>query len=99
MDRKATIPLGDAQARAIFSGTVQGVGFRYTAARAASRFRVAGYVRNLSDGTVELVAEGARDEVQALLDAIREQMSEYVTDCQTTWGPAAGQYTGFRIGY
>ena len=41
-----------------FSGHVQGVGFRYTTRSVASRFAVTGYVRNLPDGRVELVAEG-----------------------------------------
>lgn len=61
--------------RVYYSGRVQGVGFRYTAQRVAARFVVAGYVRNLPDGTVELVAEGDADQVDAFLAAVARQMA------------------------
>ena len=48
-----------------YSGHVQGVGFRYTAKSVAAGFEISGIVRNLSDGRVELVAEGAREELEA----------------------------------
>lgn len=54
--------------RAIVSGRVQGVGFRWSTAREAQRLGVSGAVRNLDDGTVEVVAEGEPAEVRALLD-------------------------------
>jgi len=55
-----------------YDGRVQGVGFRYTARRVASGYDVAGYVRNLPDGRVELVASGEPDEVDEFLAAMRE---------------------------
>jgi len=55
-----------------YEGRVQGVGFRYTARRVASGFDVAGYVRNLPDGRVELVASGEPDEVDEFLAAMRD---------------------------
>ena len=55
-----------------YEGRVQGVGFRYTARRAAAGFDVAGYVRNLPDGRVELVAAGDEEEVDGFLEAVRE---------------------------
>ena len=48
-----------------YSGRVQGVGFRYTAKQVAAGYEIVGTVRNLSDGRVELVAEGAHDELEA----------------------------------
>ena len=54
------------------SGTVQGVGFRYSARREAQRLGIAGWVRNLSNGDVEVMAEG---EVAALAD-FREWLGE-----------------------
>src|SRR5438552_1157467 len=51
--------------RGLYSGRVQGVGFRYTVKTAASGFEVTGLVRNLRDGRVELMAEGLRDELEA----------------------------------
>ena len=56
----------------LYSGQVQGVGFRYTAKTVAAGFEIAGIVRNLSDGRVELTAEGARAELEAFRQAIRE---------------------------
>jgi acylphosphatase len=58
--------------QAFYEGRVQGVGFRYTARRIAAGFDVAGYVRNLADGRVELVASGDEEEVDGFLDALRE---------------------------
>ena len=55
-----------------YEGRVQGVGFRYTARRVAAGFDVAGYVRNLADGRVELVASGEDEEVNDFLAALRD---------------------------
>jgi acylphosphatase len=82
--------------RVIYSGQVQGVGFRYTAQRLAGRFPVAGYVRNLPDGTVELVAEGEADWVEAFLEAVTERMSEYILKTTVT-DTSPGNYRGFEI--
>lgn len=66
--------------RVLYEGRVQGVGFRYTAERLARRFDVAGFVRNLDDGRVELVAEGEPSELDGLLEAVRDAMSRYIRD-------------------
>ncbi|MBU3664567.1 MAG: acylphosphatase [Chthoniobacterales bacterium] len=55
-----------------YEGRVQGVGFRYAARRVAAGFDVAGYVRNLPDGRVELVASGDAGEVEDFLQALRD---------------------------
>ena len=75
-----------------FSGRVQGVGFRYTTVRIARRFKVAGYVRNLADGGVELVVEGEPAEADALFRAIREQMSGYITADTVDPSAATGEF-------
>ena len=62
----------------IYRGRVQGVGFRYTTRDVAGGFAVAGFVRNLSDGSVELVAEGEADQVEAFLAAIEDRMVGYI---------------------
>jgi acylphosphatase len=64
--------------RVLYSGQVQGVGFRYTTRQLAQRFAVAGSVRNLPAGDVEVVAEVEPDEVQRFLDAVAERMADYI---------------------
>lgn len=57
--------------RVIVHGFVQGVGFRFAVERAASSRGVAGWVQNRTDGTVEAVFEGEREDVDALVDFCR----------------------------
>jgi acylphosphatase len=66
--------------RVTYSGWVQGVGFRATAHHLAHGFAVSGHVRNLADGTVELVAEGQTEAVDAFLAALDQAMGRHVTD-------------------
>jgi acylphosphatase len=80
-----------------YKGHVQGVGFRYTTHSIARRHNVTGYVRNLPDGRVELVAEGDRGETDAFLQNVREQLSSYIRDERCDIGPATGEFTGFEI--
>lgn len=64
--------------RYLFSGRVQGVGFRWTTNRIAAGFAVTGFVRNLADGRVELVACGQPNEVDAFLQAVNDRLKEYI---------------------
>src|SRR5262245_5170422 len=64
-----------------YSGHVQGVGFRYATQRLAEGLPVAGYVRNLPDGDVEVVVEGDAEQVDALLTALGRQMAGYIAQC------------------
>lgn len=82
-----------------YSGNVQGVGFRMTTRRIASDFDVTGYVKNLPDGRVELVAEGDAAEVARFLDAVADRMAGYIRDTRVDAGEASGQYRGFSIAY
>jgi len=82
--------------RVLFQGHVQGVGFRYATHGLAQRFAVAGYVRNLADGRVELVAEGAPTEVDKFVNAVSRQMSEHIESRQEHDEPAQG-LTTFEI--
>jgi acylphosphatase len=80
-----------------FSGHVQGVGFRYTTRSIAQRHPVTGYVRNLPDRRVELVAEGTPQEVAAFLDEVRERLSDHIRDERSDISPATGQFVTFEI--
>lgn len=80
-----------------FSGRVQGVGFRYTVQSLAGRFQVAGFVRNLPDGRVHLVAEGDADELDVFLSAIQSEMRPYIAESRETVQPATGGFDAFEV--
>lgn len=80
-----------------YGGQVQGVGFRFTARSVASGFQAAGYVRNLADGRVELVAEGPADDLESLLGGIRERMSTNIQEEDIAWTDPTGDYETFDI--
>jgi acylphosphatase len=74
------------------------VGFRYTCLSLARGFEVVGYVRNLPDGRVELVADGEPTELDNFLDAIRLEMSPYINDVRTEpESPGRDPLVGFSI--
>jgi acylphosphatase len=82
----------------VYSGHVQGVGFRYTTKALAAGFEVTGTVRNLPDGRVELIAEGRRDELEAFRSAIRDAgLSGLIRDEAVTWSDAQNALHGFEI--
>jgi acylphosphatase len=83
----------------LYRGHVQGVGFRLTTERLARPLGVTGFVRNMADGRVELVAEGERSEVERLLAAVDEQLGHYVREMKTDERPATGQFADFCIRY
>ena len=81
-----------------YSGRVQGVGFRYTTQHLAAGYAVAGHVRNLANGDVELVAEGEADEVDRFLAAVAARMASLI-DRSTSQDEAPAGRTGFHIRY
>jgi acylphosphatase len=82
--------------RVTYSGRVQGVGFRYTARQLADWFPVAGFVRNLSNGDVELVAEGEAAAIDEFLAAVAQHMQGYVTNTDLCDQSPEG-YSAFEI--
>lgn len=81
-----------------YSGNVQGVGFRYTVKTVVAGFEASGVVRNLTDGRVELIAEGERGELEAFRKAIRESgLDAFIRNEDVTWGEATGEFRGFEI--
>jgi len=85
--------------RIYYSGNVQGVGFRYTAVRAAGGFKVAGYVRNMPDGRVEVVVEGEAAEVEAFERDLADAMRGYIIETETHSEPSTGQFSRFDVRY
>jgi acylphosphatase len=83
----------------LYSGRVHGVGFRATVRHLACGYDVTGTVRNLADGRVELIAEGARAELKDFLKGIAEsELSGFIAKQHETWQPAQGNLRGFVIG-
>jgi acylphosphatase len=82
----------------LYSGNVQGVGFRYSVKGAASGYDVTGTVRNLPDGRVELLAEGQRDELDAFRAGIRDSgLEHFIKGEDVSWGEAKNEFRGFEI--
>jgi acylphosphatase len=84
--------------RVVYSGRVQGVGFRYAAQHLAEHYPVAGFVRNLANGNVELLAQGAREAVDEFLQSVARRMADYV-ETATVQEEESRQLKGFRIRY
>lgn len=80
------------------SGDVQGVGYRFFAQRVAARHQVVGYVHNLPDGRVEVLAEGSPESVEGLKhDLASGPDSAWVENVEELNLEPTGEYTSFRI--
>ena len=86
--------------QAVVHGDVQGVGFRYFVQRKAHQLGLSGWVRNNDDGTVELVAEGARDELEKLRQAVEEgPRTAHVDRVDAEWSAATGTLAAFDLSW
>ena len=81
----------------IFTGRVQGVGFRFTARRAASRRQLTGYVCNRWDGTVEMLAQGRPEDINDCIQDIEEYFTGYLRETKIEEVPPDPKYSGFQI--
>jgi acylphosphatase len=80
-----------------YSGQVQGVGFRATAAEIAKDYPVTGWVKNLADGRVQLLAEGSEDGVKKFLAAVRERWKKNITKEEAQDQEPTGKWEGFKV--
>jgi acylphosphatase len=87
--------MADIAKHIFFSGSVQGVGFRFTAERVAMRYRLTGFVRNTSDGRVEMLVQGRPDDVEDCIRDLQETFS--VRDVQSQQIPVDSSCNDFRI--
>ncbi len=84
----------------LFEGYVQGVGFRMTAVTVSQRFAVKGFVKNEQDGSVQLIAEGAEQELLHFLDALRaSHVGRYIRRERVNWSMARSEFSGFEVRY
>ena len=87
-----------ARLHATVRGDVQGVGFRWFVRRLAAELDLEGWVANRPDGSVEVLAEGRRRDLERLLDALRQgPRGARFEGVDADFGPAAGGLRGFEI--
>lgn len=83
---------------AYINGWVQGVGYRYFVVNNALALGLRGYVRNLSDGSVEVLAQGPRPKLERLLAILqRGPAAAEVNEIRTHWGPPTEHLSGFHV--
>lgn len=80
-----------------YTGRVQGVGFRFTARAVAERYAVQGYVKNITNGSVELLAEGEAAQVEAFLAEVETRLARYIAEKNVVWEQATGEYRQFDV--
>ena len=81
-----------------YAGLVQGVGFRYTARRLARDVGLRGFVKNLSDGRVEIVVEGEGSAVERYLGDVGAAMGEYIERTEAIDEPPTEEFDAFSVG-
>ena len=81
----------------VFAGRVQGVGFRFTVHALANRYQLAGLVRNLMDGTVEMVAQGSPDDIEDCIRDIKGSYHGSIRETKTEEIPVDPSYQDFKI--
>ena len=87
------------QAHIFYSGIVQGVGFRYTVQNLARDLNLAGWVRNLRDGRVEVLVEGSQEVVEQLLKEIEGHFEGCIRNKEIEFQAGKSQFKDFQITY
>jgi len=89
-----------ARVHLIIRGRVQGVFFRYETQMVARRLGITGWVRNNYDGSVETVAEGAKEKLEEFVQWCHQGPSRARVDAvQVEWGNPTGEFKAFSIEY
>lgn len=91
--------MADIAKHVVYTGRVQGVGFRFTAQRIALRYELAGYVKNLPTGQVEMFAQGHPEDVADCLRDISESFAAHIRDTKINELPTNPRYTDFTIAF
>lgn len=88
-------------AKIIVSGQVQGVGFRVTVLQKAMEQGINGWVRNNDDGTVEIEAEGTKEQLETFIQTLKKGLHRFIkiTNLKVSFNEETKGYTNFRIIY
>jgi len=87
------------RAHIIFTGTVQGIGFRFTVKRYALSFNLVGWVKNQPNGSVEVMTEGPKESIEKLCQNIEECFDGYIQNKRIQITPARSEFKDFQIAY
>jgi len=87
------------QVHVYYSGMVQGVGFRYQVKNIAANFPLTGWVKNLPNGSVELIAEASKKTLLDFLKNIDATLNQYIRDKQVSWDKAENNFKCFEINF
>ncbi|MFZ2356837.1 MAG: acylphosphatase [Candidatus Omnitrophota bacterium] len=85
------------QVHIFYSGSVQGVGFRFTAVSIADKLEVKGWVRNLADGRVEIVAQGKESILKDYISSINGYFQNCISNQDISWCDIADTFKDFEI--
>ena len=98
MKKRAAPKVASVRARMLYSGRVQGVGFRFTAERLALELDLTGWVKNLRDGRVEMVCEGPREKIEELFEGIRSSgLGAGIRREACVWEEPTHEFTDFTV--
>jgi len=89
--------MAEKRAHIIYTGTVQGVGFRWTTQSVADTLNLTGWVQNRPDGTVEAVCEGEEKDIELFMSRIKKSMGPYIHSQNVTWEKASGEFDTFGL--
>jgi acylphosphatase len=82
----------------VVEGIVQGVYYRYNTKKKAHEYQLTGWVRNLSDGRVEILCEGKEEDIHYFVEWCKVgPRGAYVEKVHTEWGVYTGEFSGFEI--
>jgi len=83
----------------VFSGTVQGVGFRFFTRDSAARHKIKGWVMNLPDGKVKLLAQGQEGDLNNFINDLKDRFRSYIDDCLLLDKEVVGDFRDFKINF
>ena len=87
------------QAHILYSGTVQGVGFRFTVQRYALSLDLTGWVKNLPNGSVEILVNGSKENIEKLFEMVEENFEGHIRNKDVQFTSSDAEFEDFQIAY